>query len=78
VDAIVAAANATGCDCLHPGYGFLSESSALAAACAAAGVVFIGPEPATLDMLGDKTAARALAQDLGVPVLAGTGAATAE
>ena len=77
VDAVVAAASASGCDCLHPGYGFLSESSALAAACAAAGIVFIGPEPATLDMLGDKTAARALAAGLGVPVLAGTGAATA-
>ena len=78
VDAVVAAASASGCDCLHPGYGFLSESSALAAACAAAGLAFIGPEPATLDMLGDKTAARALATSLGVPVLAGTGAATAE
>lgn len=78
VEAVVAAACEACCDCLHPGYGFLSESSALASACAEAGVAFIGPEPATLDTLGDKTAARSLAAQADVPVLAGTGAATAE
>ncbi len=78
IDALVAAARAADCDCLHPGYGFLSENAALAAACAQAGIVFIGPAPATLDMLGDKTTARALAEEAEVPVLAGTGAATAD
>ncbi|MGB1087565.1 MAG: carboxyl transferase domain-containing protein, partial [Alphaproteobacteria bacterium] len=53
-------------------YGFLSESAELAAACAARGITFIGPSPETLTLLGDKGAARALAEQSGVPVLAGT------
>ena len=73
VDAIVAAATGTGCDMLHPGYGFLSERPELAARCAAAGLRFAGPGRDALALFGDKAAARARARELGVPVLAGTG-----
>ena len=74
VDAIIAAATGAGCDMLHPGYGFLSERPELAARCAAAGLRFAGPGPEALALFGDKAAARARARELGVPVLAGTGA----
>ena len=73
VSAVVAAAAGAGCDMLHPGYGFLSEQPELAARCAEAGVRFAGPSAETLTLFGDKTAARARARELGVPVLAGTG-----
>ena len=72
VDAVVAAATGAGCDVLHPGYGFLSERPELAARCAESGVRFAGPAPGALALFGDKTAARARARELGVPVLAGT------
>ncbi|GAA3446905.1 acetyl-CoA carboxylase family protein [Planomonospora venezuelensis] len=69
----------TGATHLHPGYGFLSESAVFARRCAEAGIVFVGPPAATLEVLGDKTAARALAGRAGVPVVAGTrGAVTLE
>jgi acetyl/propionyl-CoA carboxylase alpha subunit/acetyl-CoA carboxylase carboxyltransferase component len=74
VDAIIAAATGTGCDMLHPGYGFLSERPELASRCAAAGLRFAGPGPEALALFGDKAAARARARELGVPILAGTGA----
>ncbi|MBW2384077.1 MAG: carbamoyl-phosphate synthase large subunit [Deltaproteobacteria bacterium] len=70
-ETLVAAALDTGCDALHPGYGFLSESAAFARQCETAGLVFIGPRPETLEQLGDKTAARALAESAGIPVLRG-------
>jgi acetyl/propionyl-CoA carboxylase alpha subunit/acetyl-CoA carboxylase carboxyltransferase component len=73
VDAIIAAATGSGCDTLHPGYGFLSERPELAARCAAAGLRFAGPGPEALALFGDKAATRARARELGVPVLAGTG-----
>jgi pyruvate carboxylase len=60
-------------DAIHPGYGFLSENAAFARACAEAGIVFIGPKAELLDLLGDKTAARKLAAEAGVPILSGTG-----
>jgi len=72
-EAILAAARAHGCDAIHPGYGFLSENAAFARACAAAAVTFVGPDPETLDLFGDKGAARALAERCDVPILAGTG-----
>jgi len=72
IPGMIAAARETGCDAVHPGYGFLSENPAFARACAGAGLTFVGPDAATLDRLGDKTEARALAQRLGVPVAAGT------
>jgi acetyl-CoA carboxylase, biotin carboxylase subunit len=71
VDAVVGAAVVAGVDAVYPGYGFLSENARLARACAAAGVVFIGPEPTTLAATGDKLAARAHAIAAGLPVLPG-------
>ena len=73
--AIIAAAQAAGCGAVHPGYGFLSENGAFAAACEQAGLTFVGPTPETLEIFGDKAAARALAERCGVPVLAGISAA---
>lgn len=69
---IVDAARLHGCDAVHPGYGFLSENAELARACADAGIVFIGPSSEILELFGDKTRARALAQQCGVPVIEGT------
>ena len=69
---LLAIARAHGCDALHPGYGFLSERADFAAACAEAGVRFIGPTPAQLALFGDKAQARALAQRCGVPLMPGT------
>ncbi len=77
VDAVIGAATATGCDALHPGYGFLAENADLAEACAAAGLVFVGPQPETIRLFGDKAAARRFAERCGVPVLAGTAGPTA-
>jgi acetyl/propionyl-CoA carboxylase alpha subunit/acetyl-CoA carboxylase carboxyltransferase component len=79
IEAIVAAAKAAKCDCVHPGYGFLSENAAFAKRCAEEGLTFIGPKPETLALFGDKTKARELAQSLGIPVIPGSGAiATAD
>ena len=71
VDAVAGAAVAARADAVHPGYGFLSENARLARACAAAGVVFIGPSPETLEAAGDKLAAREHAIAAGLPVLPG-------
>jgi pyruvate carboxylase len=72
IDGIVALAKERGVDAIHPGYGFLSENPAFARACEAAGIVFVGPTPKLLQLLGDKTAARRLAASAGVSVLPGT------
>jgi pyruvate carboxylase len=72
IESIVRTARDKGVDAIHPGYGFLSENPAFARACAGAGIAFVGPRPELLDMMGDKTAARAVAQRIGVPVLPGT------
>ena len=77
IDAVVAAAKASGCDCVHPGYGFLSENAGFAQRCQAEGLRFIGPAPATLALFGDKVAARAFAQAQGIPVVPGAPAALA-
>jgi pyruvate carboxylase len=69
---IVALAKEKGVDAIHPGYGFLSENPEFARACEKAGIVFVGPTPELLELLGDKTAARRLADAAGVPVLPGT------
>ncbi|HVX95712.1 MAG TPA: acetyl-CoA carboxylase biotin carboxylase subunit [Polyangia bacterium] len=71
VDKIIDAIKKTGADGVHPGYGFLSENAAFAEAVAAAGVTFIGPPPAAIRAMGGKTAARALMQAAGVPVVPG-------
>ncbi|KQT32951.1 carbamoyl-phosphate synthase large subunit [Sphingomonas sp. Leaf412] len=78
IDAIIAAARAAGCDAIHPGYGFLSESAAFARACDAAGLTFVGPSAEALALFGNKAAAKALAREVGVPVLAEGEAALAE
>ena len=67
------AARRTGASLLHPGYGFLSESSAFARACEAAGIDFVGPTPQVIQMMGDKDEARQAAARAGVPILPGTG-----
>ncbi|WP_371530498.1 carbamoyl-phosphate synthase large subunit [Streptomyces sp. NBC_01283] len=71
-DAVLAAARRSGCELVHPGYGFLSEDADFAERCAEAGLRFVGPSPEVLGLFGDKARARALAGRLGVPVLAGT------
>ena len=72
IDRLVHAALVTGADAVHPGYGFLSENASFAEACADAGLTFIGPTPAAIRLLGDKTAARRTATAAGVPVVPGT------
>src|SRR6185295_10992832 len=72
VDGIVALAVRQQVDIIHPGYGFLSENPALARACKQAGIKLAGPSAHLLELLGDKTAARQLAQQAGVPVVPGT------
>src|SRR5881296_1834745 len=76
VEQLLAVARETGCDAVHPGYGFLSEQADFARRCAEAGLTFVGPRPETLALLGDKLAARALAERCGVPVLRGTSGPT--
>ena len=68
---VIKIAQANGCDAIHPGYGFLSESPEFAALCEQTEITFIGPSSATLQLFGDKAAARALAESCDVPVLPG-------
>ncbi|WP_421576441.1 acetyl/propionyl/methylcrotonyl-CoA carboxylase subunit alpha [Stenotrophomonas maltophilia] len=70
-DAILEAARRTGAQAIHPGYGFLSENAGFAQACADAGIVFIGPSAAAIRAMGDKSAAKALMQQAGVPLTPG-------
>jgi pyruvate carboxylase len=72
IPSVIAVAKEKGVDAIHPGYGFLSENPDFARACEKAGIIFVGPRPELLDMMGDKTAARAVALKIGVPVLPGT------
>ena len=69
--AVVAAAHATGCDAVHPGYGFLAERGDFAGACAAAGLTFVGPDVGHLELFGDKARARRAAVAADVPVVRG-------
>jgi acetyl-CoA carboxylase biotin carboxylase subunit len=78
IDRVVAAAKVTGCDALHPGYGFLSERAELSAECAEAGIVFVGPSEQAMRRSGDKATARALARELNVPVNEGSDVVTSE
>jgi acetyl-CoA carboxylase biotin carboxylase subunit len=77
VETIVQAALGSGCDAVHPGYGFLSERAALARMCEDEGLTFIGPTAAQIEAVGDKLRARAEAEAAGVPVAPGGAAATA-
>src|SRR4051812_8343689 len=72
VEGILALAIEKDVDAIHPGYGFLSENPALPRACEAAGITFIGPSAEILEALGDKTAARKMAQSAGIPTVPGT------
>ncbi len=70
-DLILAAAKATGADCIHPGYGFLSERESFARACAEAGIAFVGPPPGAIAAMGDKIESKKLAKAAGVNVVPG-------
>ncbi|KQT85794.1 acetyl/propionyl/methylcrotonyl-CoA carboxylase subunit alpha [Aurantimonas sp. Leaf443] len=70
-DLILEAARATGADCIHPGYGFLSERESFARACEAAGIAFVGPPPAAIAAMGDKIQSKKLAAEAGVNVVPG-------
>lgn len=72
IDGIITLAKEKHVDAIHPGYGFLSENPQFSRACADNGIIFIGPEPDVLQRMGDKTAARFVAEKLGVPTLPGT------
>jgi len=72
VDRLLEAARRSGADAIHPGYGFLAENPELARACAEAGIVFIGPRAAAMELTGSKTAARQAAVQAGLPVVPGT------
>lgn len=69
---IIDIAKRSNCDCIHPGYGFLSENAEFASRCLEEGLTFVGPLPETIALLGDKSRARTLAAELGVPILPGT------
>jgi acetyl-CoA carboxylase biotin carboxylase subunit len=77
IDRVIAAARQSGADALHPGYGFLSEKTGLAEACAANGIVFVGPAPAHLLAVGDKLRARHAAAEAGLPLVPGAAISTA-
>lgn len=76
IEAVIAAAKATGCDAIHPGYGFLSENATLARRCIEESIVFVGPSPEALDLFGDKAQAKALAKQCDVPIIEGTSGPT--
>ncbi len=77
-DAILQAAKSTGADAIHPGYGFLSENGAFAKAVEAAGLIFVGPSGDTIDLMGDKAAARVQAAKAGVPTVPGSDGVVAD
>ena len=70
-DALIEAARRTGAECIHPGCGFLAENAEFAESCSAAGIVFVGPSPKAIRVMGMKDEAKALAEKLGIPVVPG-------
>jgi acetyl-CoA carboxylase, biotin carboxylase subunit len=75
IPSVIAAAETTGCEAVHPGYGFLAENSKFATACAENDLVFVGPSPAVMDALGDKAQAKIEMRAAGVPLVPGSAAA---
>ena len=75
---IVEAAESSGAEAIHPGYGFLSENAAFAVACRKAGIKFIGPRPEVMEKMGDKVSARKFAKKAGIPVIPGTNTAVGD
>lgn len=73
IKAIIAAALGTGCDAIHPGYGFLAEEPELAEACAEHGITFVGPRPEHIRQMGNKLLARSIVSEYGIPVVSGSG-----
>jgi acetyl-CoA carboxylase, biotin carboxylase subunit len=78
VEALIQAAQQTGAEAVHPGYGFVSESAEFARACTAAGIVFVGPPPEAMARMKDKSQARALAAAAGVPIIPGSDGVVAD
>jgi acetyl/propionyl-CoA carboxylase alpha subunit len=72
IEALIEAARETGAEAIHPGYGFLAENARFAAACRAADITFIGPSAEAIEKMGNKSAARQIALDAGVPVVPGS------
>jgi acetyl-CoA carboxylase biotin carboxylase subunit len=78
IPSLISAAEVTGADAVHPGYGFLSEDAEFAEVCARCGLTWIGPPPEAMRLMGDKIRARAAMEQAGVPVLPGSGTLTSE
>ncbi|MFM9816257.1 biotin carboxylase N-terminal domain-containing protein, partial [Streptomyces scabiei] len=68
---VLDAATRTGAQAIHPGFGFLAENAAFARACAEAGLVFIGPSPRSIEIMGDKISAKLTVEERGVPTVPG-------
>lgn len=71
IEKIISIAKQSACDAIHPGYGFLAENAAFSLACANNGIIFIGPKPETIDLMGDKATAKSFSKQQGIPVIPG-------